>query len=1051
MEQSDITANSSSDTPAKRSSRRGKTQESSVNTNHGNAAWSIDDYGKDMTGAAAAKLHDSAVAPVVAAARGYWRASTQEDYDRWAKHVGIKKTQLMYLSVAEGVVGTDDDGFELDGLIMPWYSIKYTKLQRDGEPTDGFEPEWQLRPAEPVDMGNPKPMKYVFSKGASMYLDIHPATPSSWLDKAPVVLFAEGLLKGDSAMTAHLIAHGADEDLLTDTSEHAADRLMDFMESLPIDSRVLVLRSPSATTFQNDPVSLGMLNLTDRVAWMGFDADIETNPKVWDQARKFRQHLLNHQKVRQVKLLSPTADDGGKDGIDDFLSHRGSWEDLIDPDGGHLRHKMPERPRITDENVKPGSWRITDDFAAVEELKVTTDDQGLNAGTQWMPADVGLGGQVVFIEDRREPTNKELLTGQAADPIEGGSADAYVGIDVSYRTDDNDVITYRVVGPIVILSMLPAEWRQTDTHIPHGLSMHPHWPPRGQKGEKWLEAVKRASNNTETYIEWTKMGWVPVEGDMPAFIVGDTVTAWSHESAASVRPGITTDDLHNLSSFGVGGTDENPVHHPADNLEAWRTQAVEDFHEIRRLYLDNEPWTDLGVAGIVLLSALRPVVPIFEPVSNPRSTIFIYGPAGGGKSMTAKYIMAFWAANGSDFSSALPGSAEDTRAAMEHAVSITPIWTIDDLAPSPTRRASEAQETAITDIIRSTFNASPKMRMTREMGVRKASKPAAQLIVTAENELSVPSATQRSVMLRIGRGSLNPSPDVTNAINTAAASGLQARVTQHAVLGLYQCMGPFGWRRITELFTQYYHEEQKLIQKMLMARGLPQSKVQRLSEVTSDITIVIPFLRTLAQGLGLGTEWGEYLKEDPRWGKEKLLREAIVDYMVSNYQEQEDATPGKSILTAVRLTLDMHQAHIESAEDPKRPPYVSDGDEKIDGMTDAHLNSRLGWLIDAEGNARPQGPTIGRLIRSSKHGDVVLLNAHAAFTTASRHHDTIILPGMKQQAAMSGLWEEGLAPETLYELRGNVGNSRNGVRVQTDKGVRFTGVPVDIRTLLELD
>src|SRR5690625_3909565 len=136
MEQSDITANSSSDIPEKRSSRRGKTQKSSVNTSHGNATWSIDDYGKDMTGAAAAKLHDSAVAPVVAAARGYWRASTQEEYDRWAKYVGIKKTQLMYLSVAEGVVGTDDDGFELDGLIMPWYSIKYTKLQRDGEPTD---------------------------------------------------------------------------------------------------------------------------------------------------------------------------------------------------------------------------------------------------------------------------------------------------------------------------------------------------------------------------------------------------------------------------------------------------------------------------------------------------------------------------------------------------------------------------------------------------------------------------------------------------------------------------------------------------------------------------------------------------------------------------------------------------------------------------------------------------------------------------------------------------------------------------------------------------
>src|SRR5699024_2582164 len=117
--------------------------------------------------------------------------------------------------------------------------------------------------------------------------------------------------------------------------------------------------------------------------------------------------------------------------------------------------------------------------------------------------------------------------------------------------------------------------------------------------------------------------------------------------------------------------------------------------------------------------------------------------------------------------------------------SITPIWTIDDLAPSPSRRAAESQETAITDIIRSTFNASPKMRMTREMGTRKAAKPAAQLIITAENELSVPSAAQRSIGLRIGRGSLNPSSRVTNAIFDAAATGLQSRVTQHAVLGLH--------------------------------------------------------------------------------------------------------------------------------------------------------------------------------------------------------------------------------------------------------------------------
>src|SRR5699024_5827393 len=149
--------------------------------------------------------------------------------------------------------------------------------------TTGYEPELQLRPAQPVELRAGKQMKYIFAKGASMYLDIHPATPTSWLSKAPVVLFAEGLLKGDAAMTAHLIAHGADTDLLTDTSHEAADRLMEFMADLPIDSQVLVLRSPSATTFHKDPVSLGQLNLADRVAWMGFDADVATNPRVWDQ------------------------------------------------------------------------------------------------------------------------------------------------------------------------------------------------------------------------------------------------------------------------------------------------------------------------------------------------------------------------------------------------------------------------------------------------------------------------------------------------------------------------------------------------------------------------------------------------------------------------------------------------------------------------------------------------------------------------------------------------------------------------------------------------
>src|SRR5699024_3639018 len=64
--------------------------------------WTIGDYGPHLTGQAAEKLYDSAVAPVVAAARGYWRADTNDSYHQWAKAVGLQKTQKMYLSVRDG-------------------------------------------------------------------------------------------------------------------------------------------------------------------------------------------------------------------------------------------------------------------------------------------------------------------------------------------------------------------------------------------------------------------------------------------------------------------------------------------------------------------------------------------------------------------------------------------------------------------------------------------------------------------------------------------------------------------------------------------------------------------------------------------------------------------------------------------------------------------------------------------------------------------------------------------------------------------------------------
>lgn len=241
-----------------------------------------------------------------------------------------------------------------------------------------------------------------------------------------------------------------------------------------------------------------------------------------------------------------------------------------------------------------------------------------------------------------------------------------------------------------------------------------------------------------------------------------------------------------------------------------------------------------------------------------------------------------------------------------------------------------------------------------------------------------------------------------------------------------------------------------------------------MSEVISDLTIVIHLLTALESGIGFGDDWCQYLFSTPggEWDDSKLLREAVVDYMARDFDERKDATPGKSFLSAVRLCLDMGQAHIESAEDSSRPPYVSgatDDDDDADSSdsedtvdtaldgTDTYINSKLGWQIDTDGNARRQGPTIGRLIRTQEYGEVIMLDPKAAFNVAERHHPGIILPGMKQPAAISSLWEENLVPERMAHLRGSGSHSRNTIRIR-GKGVgRVSGVPVDVKTILEAE
>lgn len=1024
-----------------------------------------EDYGDDLLGHAAAKLADSAVAPIVAAARGYWRAHTGEGVQHWCSHYRISNNSPKRRALMDSCVGTMDDGTQRDMLVMPWHSLKALTLKDTDGGAEGHEPEYQIRPCEPiiVDKKKPKPQKYSWAKDTPQLLDAHPATPVSWVGSAPVVLFAEGLLKGDSALSAYLAAQGADRSLLGYTGEDAAEKLEDFMTSIPVDEQVLILRASSSTTFQKNPDSWQKLNMAHRVAWIGFDADVGTNSQVWRAANKLRESL-GREKAREVKILSPLSSAGGKDGIDDYLSHIGDWWSLTDHSQPHLRDSMPAFPEDDFSHLDVDTWRITEDGTSTQRLVYATDDSGNPMGKSWVPGHIHLGAKMTYLQERREPTKRELLTGE----VEFGQAEpeeVEVGVEVSWR-DGEEIISAEVVGPSEILDCAPSEWRKAGARIPVKLSLHPQWPPRNKDGEKWVEALLRASGGHEELTEWTKMGWVPVEGQLPAFTVGSTVIAANEEAAATVRTGVDSSELAGFSKFGIGGREGHKNLHWGDGDDdwiQWARQARQDFTDLLKLYVTSQAWSDPAVTALVICSMFRPLAPVFEPVMNPRSTLYIYGPSGGGKSMTAKHIMAAWAAEGSDWSSSLPGSAESSRASMEKATSMAPIWAIDDLAPTVSQRQSEQQETAVSDVIRATFNAQPKQRMKRDMTTQKALEPRSQLLVTAENELSLASAAQRLVPIFLRRGALNPDTSVTEAIFARnAEDGLAARCSAHLVLAVLWRARTEGWDALTKRYTADYYQEQRMVRELLVDRGADRSKITRMSELIADLTIVMTLLIDADHAFGLGREWHRRTSYDPsinvglpaRWGDEDQFRNHIVDMMVSVHAEQQDRTPGRSMLTAIQLMLSMKKAHIASAEDPARPPYVTEQQDAEDdpSRTDAQVNTALGWNYLDDGKISKADPEIGVLVRPQRQrtaeGPIVLIQPKAAYNAAKRFFPEIILHGAKEESIFSSMWDEGICPPSLEGRKGYKA-AKNSVRLSVSGSGRPKGIPIPLSVLLE--
>ena len=310
--------------------------------------WTREQYENTwVSGTQVDKLMDSAVAPLVAAARGYStieprainlqgreQATDLRHYQGYNPHAipdeGPQRQRLQACLEKGG-----------DILVMPW-------TDPEEAATGAAASVNQYRPSKPAIDGNGRPQKYEFPARRRVPIGVHPAFPGSYKKGATTVIIAEGLLKGDSALSAMLTERLGDATRLNwdgGTREEAIERLRGLLEEATGDPEtgeyapVLILTIGGSGNWHDSP-DWDTYRLGGRRVLIGFDGDVATNPDVYAQAKKLWALLSTTKKVKSLGLLSPTVKGNPTAGIDDYLAYHGEWSDLLE----QVQYKLPKAP-----------------------------------------------------------------------------------------------------------------------------------------------------------------------------------------------------------------------------------------------------------------------------------------------------------------------------------------------------------------------------------------------------------------------------------------------------------------------------------------------------------------------------------------------------------------------------------------------------------------------------------------------------------------------------------------------------------------------------------
>lgn len=988
------------------------------------AKWGAAEYAAGgVHGHSAAKLASSFVAPLVAAARGYhsFDESQVEDIGPAFGHLDKRKSQTRKVYEAAA---------RADVLLMPWYAVdSVASNPADPERTSVQFRPGVLPPAEYDDDGkSQKQAKYEFLSGSNTPVAAHPAIDPLWITEAPIVLIAEGLLKGDAALTGYLLHHGITrEELSYDGVGDARTLLRSLMARIAPQDRICVLTIAGVWNWRNNP-EWNSLALREREVWLGIDGDVASKPQVWNATRQLWDYIGDKKKAN-LRLLAPVvpsekreqAEKDDKVGIDDFLAEYGSWSDLLES----LSDRLPDKPK--DADYREGDVRISEDGCSMERYEVIERDAAGRALAMKWSTIIPLGGRIAASVAERLPSDEETASGVLGAGVNEQNIDWEVEVEVSFKNEMGEVESHSIVGPHYILNYLPEKWHDKKADIPGPVMVHPEWPPRGKDAEAWIKAVKQnAPEKVVRRVRWANMGWVPVRGGVPVFIVGNQVIGGGEVESETdeALPGVTNSELDRASSFGVG-----PDNGLTFDSEEYRQQVKEAIEAVMETYVFNGVWKDRRNAAVIIATGLRPALPV-----RPKAIPYFTGTRGSGKTFSAEAAIAFWQERPGSLIP-VPGSAKDTAAAMELAVARSVIWVIDDLAPSSSRRQSEDEKDKIGNLIRNQFNGTAKARSNANMESRKRNNPRSLLVITAENEPSVSSELDRVILCDISHGSLADDRQPTNLMTQMVEDGQHypnapALVAQALVKYLrYQASrNQVGWASVYELVVATREQTIQNAQAALEGRGS-----RRHATTAADLMMVYKWLEQMAKDVGCSKEVRAAL------GARGYLANDILSLVGQGAVENRSTSPGRALIEALSAVLRRGRAHVVNADDPTIPPVD-------DPKTEAARLRALGWNTRDGETWQPAANTdaIGWVV-DNKGEKVVIFDPSTAFAVAQQHSPSTIPHGQQQRSSWSAVTGEGFG--VVEMLRVQNGKRINSTRKMTNGATR-NGYPVALDQVL---